>query len=126
MKRPDYISQKKRESKASLVVPIKVEDIPADHKIGIMHSSQYDRTPEYKFFAYDGDIFIRRIDDEERHNKIFLRHWTDIAGYRYDKSDDHEYDILCPCGNTKFTLKYGDYEIVATCICGRSETVYSG
>ena len=35
--------------------------------------------------------------------------------------------VICSCGNSKFELFYGNYEINATCTnCGNSDTVYSG
>lgn len=35
--------------------------------------------------------------------------------------------IVCQCGNTVFTLTYGEFSLRATCPeCHRSEVVYSG
>lgn len=35
--------------------------------------------------------------------------------------------IICDCGGRSFSLRYGDYEIQATCDgCGAKESVYSG
>jgi len=43
------------------------------------------------------------------------------------KDNKNSYDIVCECGNNKFTLKYGCYEITATCSeCGNSQVVYDG
>lgn len=42
------------------------------------------------------------------------------------KTDDHP-DVVCPCGNQTFTLRYGNYEITARCAaCGIEEVVYDG
>ncbi len=36
-------------------------------------------------------------------------------------------EILCPCWSKYFTLRYGSYELIATCgACGEEDVVYSG
>lgn len=40
------------------------------------------------------------------------------------KSNVH---VLCPlCLNSLFSLRYGDYELIAQCSCGHEMTVYDG
>ena len=35
--------------------------------------------------------------------------------------------VVCSCGNSQFSLSYGNYELIAHCTkCGLSECVYSG
>lgn len=42
-------------------------------------------------------------------------------------SPDSPPHVVCQCGGHEFTLRYGSYEILATCVkCGLSERVYSG
>ena len=41
--------------------------------------------------------------------------------------EEDENPVVCECGNTSFTLRYGVYEIKAHCVeCGIEEVVYDG
>lgn len=57
----------------------------------------------------------------------FLYHHVrrDYSGKEIDRILN--YDIVCRCGNNKFTLSYGYYCIKAKCTdCGMEEEVYDG
>lgn len=122
MKRSDYVINTKKKEPVT-VKAISPSDIPADHQVSLYLARQPHRVNDYDYYSYDGDIFVYWKHEANSHRK-FLRHWTDMVG---DKvlEDEPAYDILCLCGNNRFILKYGSYEIFATCICGRSESVYS-
>jgi hypothetical protein len=61
----------------------------------------------------------------------------DIDGVKYRQDDNDVFyfpagytdpsRIICRCGNDRFVLTYGSYEIFAECsVCGAKQSVYSG
>ena len=83
-------------------------------------STSYDREhiTFREFVAINGTVY-QRIESR----KDFL---LDVFFRAVHISNDAP-EILCPCGNTRFTLRYGSYEILARCPeCGREEVVYDG
>lgn len=72
----------------------------------------------FKYAVISGNIFCRESGD------VF---WTySDLGYTQGHSPDG-IGVICSCGNDKFHLNYGCYEIEATCSkCKKHEIVYDG
>lgn len=72
--------------------------------------------PPYEFVWIDGVLYRRAL--EWAGGQVFF--------YREEGAGTTP-DVLCQCGSFEFTLRYGLYELEATCAkCGKSETVYDG
>ncbi len=59
---------------------------------------------------------------------VFWTFYSDVhaEGTNAPQKGDGGPDIVCDCGNDKFTLRYGNYEMFAKCCnCGVEECVYS-
>jgi len=77
-------------------------------------------TRNYKFYLLDKEIYILDCSLKE----VFPIHWSDQYGGKQTTDKPH---IICLCGNTTFTLRYGDYEIRARCSnCNVESVVYDG
>lgn len=49
------------------------------------------------------------------------------AGPEHPTPNPDHPDVICICGADVFTLRYGVYELIATCAqCGLTDMVYSG
>ena len=77
-----------------------------------------DKPIEYVWFK--GNLYSREMYDG------VYGHFT-IYNDKNIKRIDTTKEVLCECGSTSFSLKYGCYEISAHCIeCGKEDSVYSG
>jgi hypothetical protein len=74
-------------------------------------------SPSYEYIDHDGLVYSRFLYED---GPGFFQ-----MEYNQDLQDKPE--VLCECGCTAFTLRYGYYEIRARCTnCGIEHEVYSG
>jgi len=66
-------------------------------------------------FAWIGKALYKRCRED-----VFFR-------MEVNQGSDDPPHVMCQCGSFEFTLRYGGYELRATCTqCGKKETVYDG
>lgn len=79
-----------------------------------------DLTRDAREFVVVGGVVYERRESKKKDylNNVF---------FYADSPPGDKPEVLCPCGNFRFELHYGDYELIARCPeCGRKESVYSG
>jgi hypothetical protein len=131
MNRYKYVNKDGQTINPSVITKISIEEIPVEHPLtDLIKNGKVFHKDKYIFYTYDNDIYIHTSDlgEEGKYRKVFLRHWSNRVGHSYSETilPAGAYDVLCPCGNHEFSLKYGDYELRARCTCGNEESVYSG
>jgi hypothetical protein len=90
--------------------------------------------------AYDGVVknalirgqkYDRRLWVNDDPEEFFVRVKSvfneSIGKYKDTENTNNLPDVICQCGCDAFTLNYGCYRIIATCInCKKYQSVYSG
>jgi hypothetical protein len=101
-------------------------ELPEPFKTYWLSPDHLDR--DWRFYLVDeSDLYILQ------HGDGFLLWWPELSccGVALlaieTKMEGKHKPLICTCGNDSFTLKYGDYEITATCTnCGSNAVVYDG
>ena len=76
----------------------------------------------WEFVWFEENLYSRCLGYEDCSSPHFKIHSDKLISY-----NDTNKEVLCQCGNTEFTLKYGCYEISAHCTkCGNDDIVYDG
>lgn len=75
-------------------------------------------SPQYMEYIVAGGTLYERWECEYYKLVFFL-------AVPYHHADDDP-DMLCQCGETRFEIRFGQYEVWARCECGCEDIIYAG